>query len=114
MTAKPVIPRKHALQDVDEAVDHYLREADAQIALGFVDDLQLAYTSIANHPSSGSPRHSYELGIPDLRSVQLKRYPYLIFYVEQAEYIGVWRVLHCKRDIPARLATQISGKLIID
>lgn len=95
MTAKPVVPRERASQDVDEAIDHYVREADTQVALSFVDDLRHAYTLIANHPSSGSPRYAYELGIPDLRSVQLKRYPYLIFYVEQAEYIDVWRVFRC-------------------
>ena len=31
----------------------------------------------------------------------LRKYPYLVFYVEQADHIDVWRVLHMKRDIPA-------------
>ncbi|ENO88947.1 plasmid stabilization system [Thauera aminoaromatica S2] len=29
------------------------------------------------------------------------RYPYLVFYVERADHIDVWRVLHGERDIPA-------------
>jgi toxin ParE1/3/4 len=31
----------------------------------------------------------------------LRRFPYLIFYMEQADHIDVWRVLHGRRDIPA-------------
>lgn len=45
-------------------------------------------------------RYAYELGLPDLRSVSLKRYPYLIFYRGQPDHVDVWRVLHAKRDIP--------------
>ena len=35
--------------------------------------------------------------------MQLKRYPYLIFYLEQTDHIDVWRVLHAKTDIQAWL-----------
>jgi toxin ParE1/3/4 len=31
----------------------------------------------------------------------LSRYPYLVFYVERADHIDVWRVLHGHRDIPS-------------
>ena len=103
MSPKPVIPRQRAQQDVDEAIGHYLRDANAAVALGFVDDLQATYRLIAQHPAAGSPRYAYELQIADLRSRQLKRYPYLVFYVECPEYIDVWRVLHGMRDIPSWL-----------
>ena len=33
----------------------------------------------------------------------LKRYPYLVFYVEQDDHIDVWRVLTSHRDIPVWL-----------
>ncbi|MQW58529.1 type II toxin-antitoxin system RelE/ParE family toxin, partial [Sinorhizobium meliloti] len=65
-----------------------------------IDALQAAYASIASHPDAGSLRYAYELGLPDLRSVSLKRYPYLIFYRDQPDHVDVWRVLHAKRDIP--------------
>lgn len=67
------------------------------------EDLQKAYKLIASHPASGSLRYSFEVGLPGLRSLQLKRHPYLIFYIEQADHIDVWRVLHAKMDIPAWL-----------
>ncbi|ASJ62086.1 type II toxin-antitoxin system RelE/ParE family toxin (plasmid) [Sinorhizobium meliloti] len=97
---KTVIPRELARSDVEEAIDYYVREAGNEIALGFIDSLQEAYALIANHPEAGSLRYAYELGLPDLRSVSLKRYPYLIFYRDQPDHVDVWRVLHAKRDIP--------------
>lgn len=103
MSPKPVIPRQRAQQDVDEALDHYLRDANGFVALGFVDDLQATYRLIAEHPASGSPRYAYELQMADLRSLRLKRYPYLVFYVEHPDHIEVWRVLHGMRDIPSWL-----------
>lgn len=98
---KGVVPRELANQDVAEAIDHYLKEATAKVALGFVDELEKAYAHIARHPSSGSPRYAHQLGLADLRFWPLGRYPYLVFYVERDEHIDVWRVLPEQRDIPA-------------
>ena len=33
----------------------------------------------------------------------LKRYLYLVFYVERDDHIDIWRVLHVQRDIPVRM-----------
>lgn len=101
MTAKRVVPRSRANKDVIDAVDHYLTEAGERVALGFVDELQAAYRSIGQQPAAGSPRYGDELGVPGLRSRPLDRYPYLVFYVELADRIDVWRVLHTSRDIPS-------------
>jgi toxin ParE1/3/4 len=98
---KGVIPRELANRDVEEAIDHYLVEATAKVALGFVDELEKAYAHIARHPASGSPRYAHQLGLADLRFWPLGRYPHLIFYVECDEHIDVWRVLHEQRDIPS-------------
>ena len=103
MTAKSIIPRTLALRDIEDAVDYYAREVGSHVALGYVEDLQNAYELIASHPALGSLRYGYEIGLPGLRSVQLKRHPYLIFYLEQIDHIDVWRVLHAKMDIPAWL-----------
>ncbi|WP_033838760.1 type II toxin-antitoxin system RelE/ParE family toxin [Mesorhizobium loti] len=103
MTPKAIVPRNRALRDIEVAIDYYAREVSSHTALGYVDDLQDTYKLIASHPASGSLRYGYEIGLPGLRSVQLKRYPYLIFYLEQTDHIDVWRVLHAKMDIPAWL-----------
>jgi toxin ParE1/3/4 len=101
VSPKRIIPRQRANRDIDEAVDYYLRDAGEKAALGFIDALDRAYRHIARHPATGSPRYAHELDLPGLRSWPLKRYPYLVFYVERDDHIDVWRILHAERDIPA-------------
>ncbi|MCK6426239.1 MAG: type II toxin-antitoxin system RelE/ParE family toxin [Burkholderiaceae bacterium] len=103
MAIKPVIPRVMACRDVEKAIDHYLGEDAPAAALGLVDALERAYAHIGRHPATGSPRYEHELNLPGLRFWPLTRYPYLVFYVERADHIDVWRVLHARRDIPAGL-----------
>ena len=103
MKSKPVIPRGQVRRDVDEALTYYLNEGAASAALGMIDALEKAYAHIARHPATGSPRNAHELNLPHLRVWSLKRYPYLVFYMEQPDHIDVWRVLHAQRDIPAYL-----------
>jgi toxin ParE1/3/4 len=98
---KPVVPREQANRDVDDAVAHYLTQANAAVALGFIDALERAYSYIARHPATGSPRYAHKLNLPGLRAWPLTRYPNLVFYVERHDHIDVWRVLHGQRDIPA-------------
>jgi toxin ParE1/3/4 len=101
VSTKRVLPRQIARRDVEAAVDHYSREAGRDIALGFIDALEAAYVAIARHPAAGSPRYAHELGLPGLRTWALKRFPFLVFYVERDDHIDVWRVLHAQRNIPA-------------
>jgi toxin ParE1/3/4 len=49
----------------------------------------------------GSPRYAYELGLEGVRAWPLRRFPYLIFYIEKPDALDVWRVLHGQRDIPS-------------
>lgn len=103
MSDKRVVLRERADRDVDEAVEHYLRQAGEKIALGFVDALERACAHIARHPATGSSRHAHELNLPGLRAWPLKRYPYQLFYVERDDHVDVWRLLRTERDIPAWL-----------
>ena len=70
------------------------------VALRFIDALEAAYEHIRRAPATGSPYYAHELNLPGLRVWRCKRYPYLVFYVEHADRIEVWRVLHARRDIP--------------
>jgi toxin ParE1/3/4 len=103
MSSRPVVPREQARRDIEDAVDHYAREAGEKVALGFVNDLEVTLSAIGRNPGLGSPRFAYELDLPGLRARRLRRYPYLIFYIETDHRIDVWRVLHGSRDIPAWL-----------
>ena len=71
------------------------------MATAFVDALETAYDRLGRHPGIGSLRYAHELGLPGLRSWQLKDFPYTIFYVEGAKTVDVWRVLHAHRHVPA-------------
>jgi toxin ParE1/3/4 len=100
---KPVIPRELARRDVEQAVAYYLDEGAPSAALGLIDALEKAYAHIGRHPATGSPRYAHELNLPGLRFWPLIRYPHGVFYIEKADHIDVWRVLHGQRDIPAWL-----------
>ena len=101
MSGKPVVLRERAQRDIDEALENYLTETGSAVALDFIDALEDARRQIGAQPATGSPRYAHELDIPGLRIRTVKRFPYLVFYVERDAEIDVWRVLHGARDIPA-------------
>lgn len=103
MNRKRVVLRERANRDADEAVDHHLREAGERTALRFADALARACARTAGHPAAASSRYAHELGPPGLRVWPVKRYPYLLFYVERDDHVDVWRLLRAERDIPAWL-----------
>ena len=94
MRSKPVVLRAIARQDGDEAVDFYLADAGEAVALRFISAIQAAPLAIGRHPCAGSPRHVQELDLPGLRSGTVRRFPYVVFYVERDRDVDVWRVLH--------------------
>ena len=104
-SAQSIVLRARAHDDIDAAIDHYLRES-VEAALGFLGSLERAFQQIRLAPGAGSPKYAHALEIPDLRFRVCVRYPYLVFYVEQANCVDVWRVLQAQRDIPAHLEFQ--------
>lgn len=93
-----------AREDVRTAVEFYLGEAGDAAALDFVEAVDNALTYVAEFPTAGSPRLGQELGLPGVRSWSVKRFPYIIFYLDHGDRIVVWRVLHSQRDLPNTLA----------
>ena len=75
MTRKPVRLRELANRDIDAVIEHYLGEASEKVALGFIDELEKAFTRISANPRIGSLRYAHELDIPDLRFKAIARYP---------------------------------------
>ena len=105
MSTKPLVSRAIAERDTTAAVDYYTDEVDADMALRFIGALDSAKADIAEAPQLGSPRYADILNLPGLRHRKLRRFPYLVFYIERDDHIDVWRVLHAKRDIPAWLTS---------
>lgn len=107
MAVRSVRLRERAATDIDQAVDYYLAEADAEVASRFVDDVERAIGQISRSPHSGSRRYSYELEIPGLRVRPLARFPHVVFYVVGDEVVDVWRILHTRRDIPSAIGDEL-------
>ena len=106
MPTRSVRLRERAAVDIDEAGDFYLDEADADVALRFVDDVEGAFGQTGRSPQSGSLRFAYELEIPGLRVRPLARFPYLVFYVVGDGVVDVWRILHTRRDIGSAIGDE--------
>lgn len=100
---KRVIRLESARADEREIVAHYAREARLDLSFHFTEALRDIYRSIGDRPAIGSPRYGDLLGIEGLRSRKVKRFPFLVFYVERVDHIDVWRVLHAQRDVAAWL-----------
>jgi toxin ParE1/3/4 len=103
VTRKPVIRRAAAAADVRRAVIYYASEAGSDVAARFIVSLETAFRAIGERPATGSPRYGELLDLPGLRSRTVGRFPWLVFYHEDAASVEIWRVLHKRSDIPGLL-----------
>lgn len=95
--------RTAATDDVARTIDHLVEAAGHDLATRFVEQLEHTVRTIEQHPQIGSLRYGYELDLPDLRSIRIDSFPYLVFYLDRGAVLDVLRVLHTSRDIPAAL-----------
>jgi toxin ParE1/3/4 len=103
VNGKPLRLRPIALADLDGTAGRYAAEAGIPVAVRFAEAAERALDHIALHPATGSLRHGHVLNTPGLRFWPLRRFPYLVFYIEEADHIDVWRVLHARNDLPSWL-----------
>lgn len=87
------------MQDEEEIVHYYEQTSSEQVALGFINTLDQAFSQLSRYPQMGSPRPEYDLELDGIRSWSLKRFPHLIYYEIQGNRIELWRILHPARDI---------------
>ncbi len=99
MAKKRLVRRRLAEDDIDAALVYYLNEAGPEIAADFVAQLEKLIASISIQPKLGSQRYAQVVMISGMRYREIKRFPYLVFYVEKENRIEVVRVLHSSRDI---------------
>jgi toxin ParE1/3/4 len=100
MNARRIVERAEALSDIEAASDYYLLEGGEAVAIGFLDALEAAYREISEFPALGSPYYRGALDIENLRHLPLRRYPFIVFYIEREDHVDIWRVIHGQRDIP--------------
>ena len=103
MTTRTLRIRPLAEADVDAILAYYRAEGGPRLSTHFAAQLEAELRTLATHPAIGSLRYADLLGIPGLRSWPIKRSAYLIFYVDDAGQIDIWRVLHGRRDLSALL-----------
>ena len=97
--------RASAQADLEAAFNYYFEEANLILAGRFRDEADNAMVHIAEHPGTGSPRHSPAKGKDAIRFWAVKHFPYSIFYIERPSFIDVFRVLHQASNIPNHLTT---------
>ena len=103
MTPRRVVTTERADEDIVSAVAYYVECGASDAALRLVDALEEGRNLLAEHPAIGSPRLAVETGVPELRSLALQRFPYLLLYADDPDAV---RVLHTRREIPAELVEQ--------
>lgn len=97
-SAKPVLLRLRARQDIQVAVAWYRREAP-HVANAFIDALEQTVNRIRRMPKAFSTRFARELDWPGLRSVGLEGFNWSVFFLVQPQHTELLRVLHPSRDL---------------
>ena len=104
---KPAILRPQARRDRQIEVRHYRKEAGRKVAVRLVAATNAALDQIELQPGVGSPVFGKVLGIPDLRTWRVARFPLLWFYFERGDHLDVVRLLGERQDIAAIFAGEV-------
>jgi len=100
LISKKLILLDFANRDADKIIKDTVCDYGMAASLKLIDELEKSLRRIGRYPKLGSLRIGQEISFDNLRSYALKKAPYIIFYLEHEEYIGVIRILHQKQDIP--------------
>ena len=98
---KPAILRPQALRDREAEIRYYRKEAGSKVAVRLVGATDRALDRIELEPRIGSPVFGDVLGIPELRTWRVAKFPLLWFYVERGDHLDVVRLLGERQDIAA-------------
>lgn len=103
---KPLRQRPQAATDIAAIADHLCTSATPEVALRFIDAVEVAYDLLSAHPASGSMRHAHVL--PEL-PVPLRFHPVrhferiLIYYLDLPDGVEVIRIWDAARGLEALL-----------
>ena len=101
---KPAILRPQARRDRQLELRYYRKEAGSKVAVRLVAATNAALDQIELDPGIGSPLLGAVLGIPDLRTWRVTKFPLLWFYFERDDHLDVVRLVGERQDIAAILA----------
>lgn len=103
MNPKPISVREPASRDIGEVLHRYWFDASPQVAHAFAVALRHAFQHLSQFPSTGSSHYSRDTPLSDLLAWPVQGFPYMVFYLEEASSVDIYRILHTARDIPASL-----------
>lgn len=106
---KPVVWSSPARCDANDAAYWDATQGGLDLGEQFLAEVEAALAHIGRHPQLGSTRYAVPLTFHELRSWPMRRFPYLVFYIEREAQVDVWRILHAQRDIPAWMAPPNDG-----
>jgi toxin ParE1/3/4 len=98
MTKQIIITPKASL-DIDEHFA-YIAQGNQEAALKFFDSTRQTFAQLARLPGMGSPYAVNNSSLQGLRKWAIKGFKkYLIFYLEQEDFITIVRILYAAQDI---------------
>lgn len=102
--SRRVVTSHRADLDIDETVDYYLERLAFEAASNFVSRLEAIKDVLAEHPALGSAAYADDARIPNLLSLAVPRFPFVVLYTDDIDAVRIHRVLNTNRDIFAVLA----------
>jgi toxin ParE1/3/4 len=97
-----ILPAAQA--DLSNQADYYVREADVDTALRFLDAVERTFELLKSQPHMGAFTKLSHPVLEKSRFVAIKGFNrILVFYRVQEDRLDVIRVIHGYRDIPALL-----------
>jgi len=93
-----VVIQPDASAEIEAAVDYYAWKVSEALAEQFVTEFQAACAILARRPGMGSLRFAHLLEGRQLRTWSLRRFPYRLFYVVEADMLNIVGVEHQRRD----------------
>jgi toxin ParE1/3/4 len=106
---KPAVLRPQALRDQQAEVRYYRKEGGARLAVRVARATHGALDQIELEPGLGSPTLGKLLGIAELRTWRVGKFPLLWCYIERGDHLDVIRLLGERQDIAAVLGSELDS-----
>jgi len=106
---KPAVLRPQALRDQQGEVRYYRKEGGTREAVKLANATNAALDQIELDPGIGSPTLGKHLGIPELRTWRVAKFPLLWCYFERGDQLDVLRLSGERQNIAAILSDEFDS-----
>ena len=106
---KPAVLRLQALRDQQGEVRYYRKEGGTRVAVKLANATNAALDQIELDPGIGSPTLGKLLGIPELRTWRVAKFPLLWCYFERGDHLDVVRQMGERQNLAAILGDEFAS-----